>query len=98
MMKFEDYLLRTETDERKFKQKYAERIAMYKDQYKAWYEKNFEPYKWRRMNVRPESAEFVIGLLCLLYRENQIQFTIRFPSDGSIELQREDVAPEKPAQ
>lgn len=91
MPRYEDYLLRTETDERKFKQKYAERIAMYKDRYKAWYEKNFEFYKWRRMNVRPESVEFVIGLLCLLYREKQIQFTIRFPTDGSIEVQREEI-------
>ena len=88
---FEDYLLRTETDERKFKAKYAERIAMYKDQYQAWFEKNFEFYKWRRMNIRPESIEFVLGLLCLLYREKKIQFTIQFPSDGSIELQREEI-------
>ena len=88
---FEDYLLRTETDERKFKAKYAERIAMYKDQYQAWFEKNFEFYKWRRMTLRPESVEFVLGLLCLLYREKKIQFTIQFPSDGSIELQREEI-------
>ena len=88
---FEDYLLRTETDERKFKAKYAERIAMYKDQYQAWFEKNFEFYQWRRMTLRPESVEFVLGLLCLLYREKKIQFTIQFPSDGSIELQREEI-------
>jgi hypothetical protein len=91
MARYEDYLLRTATDERKFKQKYAERIAMYKGKCQSWFEKNFEPYKWRRMNVRPESAEFVIGLLCLLYREKKIQFTIQFPSDGSVELQREEI-------
>ena len=91
MIRYEDYLLRTETDERRFKQKYAERIAMYKDKYQSWFEKNFEFYKWRKLQARPESLEFVIGLLCLLYREKKIQFTIQFPSDGSVELQREEI-------
>ena len=89
---YEDYLLRTETDERKFKQKYAERVAMYKERYLEWYEKNFQPYVWRRIQVRRDSAEFVIGLLCVLSLEGRIQFTVRFPADGSIELQREEVA------
>lgn len=92
MARYEDYLLRTETDERKFKQKYAERIAMYKDKYQSWFEKNFEFYKWRKLQARPESMEFVIGLLCLLMRKGRIQFSIRFPADGSIEIQREEVA------
>lgn len=92
MARYEDYLLRTETDERKFKAKYAESIAMYKDQYQAWFEKNFEFYKWRKLQARPESMEFVIGLLCLLMRKGRIQFSIRFPADGSIEIQREEVA------
>lgn len=95
MARFEDYLLRNGRDKAKFVEKYAERVAMYKEKYLEWYEKNFQPYVWRRMQVRRDSAEFVIGLLCVLSLEGRIQFTIRFPADGSIELQREEVAGKK---
>ena len=93
MARFEDYLLRNSRDEDKFLKKYAERVAMYKEKYLEWYEKNFEFYKWRKLQARSESMEFVIGLLCLLMRKGRIQFSIRFPADGSIEIQREEVAP-----
>lgn len=43
------------------------------------------------MRVHAGAEEFVIGLLCLLYREGRIQFSIRFPLDGSIEIQREEI-------
>lgn len=93
--RFEDYLLRNSRDEAVFLRKYAERVAMYKEKYLEWYEANFQTYVWRRMQVRRDSAEFVIGILCHLHLEGRIQFSIRFPADGSIELQREEVAEKK---
>lgn len=89
--KFEDYLIRDDFQESVFRAHYSERIGMYQEKYMEWFLKNFPLYKWKRMRVRPESVEFVIGLLCLLYREGKIQFTIRFPEDGSIDIQREEV-------
>lgn len=95
MKRFEDYLIRDNRDETRFRQKYAERIGMYTDQYEAWFIKHYPLYEFKKMNIHSGSEEFVIGLLCLLYRQGRIQFTIRFPSDGSIEIQREEVATEK---
>ena len=93
MARFEDYLIRNDRDEARFRNNYAERIGMYIDNYEAWYNRVFPPYEWRKMRVHQGSEEFAIGLLCLLMRKGRIQFSIRFPADGSIEIQREEVAP-----
>lgn len=93
MSPFEKYLLRNEKDADRFRKNYAERITMYIDQYEDWFLKNYPMYQWKRMRIHPGSEEFVIGLLCLLSLQDRIQFSIRFPSNGSIELQREEVAP-----
>ena len=93
MSPYEKHLLRNERDASVFREKYAERVAMYIDQYEAWFLKNYPLYEWKRMRIHPGSEEFVIGLLCLLSLQDRIQFSIRFPDDGSIELQREEVAP-----
>lgn len=93
MSPFEKYLLRNEKDADVFRKNYAERIEMYIGQYEDWFLKNYPLYQWRRMRIHQGSEEFVIGLLCLLSLKGRIQFSIRFPSDGSIELQREEVAP-----
>ncbi len=93
MARFEDFLIRNDRDEQRFRKNYAEHIGMYIRNYEAWYDRSFKPYVWTVVHVHQGSEEFAIGLLCLLMRKGRIQFSIRFPADGSIEIQREEVAP-----
>lgn len=85
----EKYLLRNMEAADAFRARFPDAVEKFHDTYLNWFLETFEPYRWRRIRLKPGSEEFVIGLLCLLHLEGSIQFSIRFPDSVDIELQRE---------
>lgn len=86
----ERYLLRNDSEEAVFRAHFGPQIDKCRDTYLQWFLGQFRPYAWRSIIISPENQEFVIGLLCILQIEGRIQFSIRFPGPGIVELQREE--------
>ncbi len=81
------YLLYTGDQERRFRARYAKYIPESLDQYETWFY-SFPLYEWQRIEVPPRTAEFTIGMLCLLMREGRANFCIDFPEDGMARVMR----------
>ena len=72
------YLLRTELEIKAFRNRYAEGIKKFAPQYLVWFN-SLPIFQWSMLRVTKQNAEFIIGLLCILYIDGKINIT--FSSD-----------------
>lgn len=70
------YLLYTPEQISAYRTRYAAFIAKYRKAYRDWFQ-SLPGWEWVRLPVMDErTAEAVIGLLCILYIDNDINLTV----------------------
>ncbi len=82
-MDYRPYLLYTKAQELAFREKYAAHLKLL-DQYEEWFY-TFPLYEWHKIAVPSRNAQFIIGMLCLLMREERANFCFKFPEQLSNE-------------
>ena len=94
-MDYKRFLLYTRAQKEAFEAKYAAHLHML-PQYEEWFN-TFPLYEWKQFSLPAKSAEFIIGMLCLLKWSATTNFTIKFPEglQGAALLQREANTPEE---
>ena len=87
-MIYKSYLLYTKAQETAFRSKYGRAVSDALQRYEDWFY-SFPLYEWAPVSgITPKTAEFQIGMLCLLMWEGRANFCIDFPPDGGVILQR----------
>jgi len=79
-------LLYTREQEQRFRARYPQHAEMLKA-YEDWFY-SFPLYEWQRVDIPPRTAEFTVGMLCLLMRKGRANFCIDFPEEGTAIVMR----------
>lgn len=77
-MDYTHYLLYTSEQEKVFRDKYTSHLHLL-DKYEKWFY-SFPLYEWHTIQVHSNTAQFTLGMLCLLKISKRANFCFKFPA------------------
>lgn len=88
MSPYQSHLLYTKQQKDAFRAKYGQLVDASLQKFEDWFY-TLPLYEWAPVaGIRPATAEFQIGMICMLMWTDRANFCIDFPEDGGVIIQR----------